>query len=292
MLSKNCLILPKLTKRLKKLKLEPVNFKGRKPMREKISRLLSEIEAVHNIKILFAVENGSRAWGMESKDSDYDVRFVFYRPVADYLSMTKPAEVIISAYDKDLNPHEVKGSLIDMSGFDIFKYLKLLYSSNPTTIEWLESPIVYIGNNNIGLKRYVEENFNQKRLFFHYFSLFQNSYKSDIQNNGKITYKKYLYAMRGLLNAKYVQIFNKIPPLNITDAVDALDETLPAGVAGKFREIIDLKRQGLEKDHILNIPVFDAFFRSEAATLHDIPNQKSMDVAVFNDFLKDCLKIG
>ena len=98
--------------------------------------------------------------------------------------------------------------------------------------------------------------------------------------------------MRGLLNAKYVQIFNKIPPLNITDAVDALDETLPAGVAGKFREIIDLKRQSLEKDHILNIPVFDAFFRSEAATLHDIPNQKSMDVAVFNDFLKDCLKIG
>ena len=73
-------------------------------MREKISRLLSEIEAVHNIKILFAVENGSRAWGMESKDSDYDVRFVFFRPVADYLSMTKPAEVIISAYDKDLPP--------------------------------------------------------------------------------------------------------------------------------------------------------------------------------------------
>ena len=31
------------------------------------------------------VEQGSRAWGFASPDSDYDVRYVFIRPIKDYL---------------------------------------------------------------------------------------------------------------------------------------------------------------------------------------------------------------
>ncbi|OGD89440.1 hypothetical protein A3A54_01410 [Candidatus Curtissbacteria bacterium RIFCSPLOWO2_01_FULL_39_62] len=38
---------------------------------------LNEIEKEKQVKILYAVESGSRAWGFESKDSDYDVRFIF-----------------------------------------------------------------------------------------------------------------------------------------------------------------------------------------------------------------------
>jgi hypothetical protein len=44
---------------------------------EIVNRKLPEIEKEHNVKILYAVESGSRAWGFESPDSDFDVRFIY-----------------------------------------------------------------------------------------------------------------------------------------------------------------------------------------------------------------------
>lgn len=38
---------------------------------------LREVECEYGVKILFAVESGSRAWGYESKNSDWDVRFIY-----------------------------------------------------------------------------------------------------------------------------------------------------------------------------------------------------------------------
>jgi len=48
--------------------------------KEIINRLL-RIENQENITILYACESGSRAWGFPSKDSDYDVRFIYVHPM-------------------------------------------------------------------------------------------------------------------------------------------------------------------------------------------------------------------
>jgi predicted nucleotidyltransferase len=69
-------------------------------MEKVIKKILKNLEKENNIKILFAIENGSRAWRMESKDSDYDVRFVFVRPVKDYIQINKVQEVISIAFDE------------------------------------------------------------------------------------------------------------------------------------------------------------------------------------------------
>lgn len=52
---------------------------------QSIKERLSQIEERENIRIIYACESGSRARGFASPDSDYDVRFVFVRPVQDYL---------------------------------------------------------------------------------------------------------------------------------------------------------------------------------------------------------------
>ena len=52
---------------------------------QSIKERLSKIEKRENIRIIYACESRSRAWGFASPDSDYDVRFVFVRPVQDYL---------------------------------------------------------------------------------------------------------------------------------------------------------------------------------------------------------------
>ncbi len=55
-------------------------------MKQKILERLSEIEAGENVKVVYACESGSRAWGFPSVDSDYDVRFIYVRPIEWYLS--------------------------------------------------------------------------------------------------------------------------------------------------------------------------------------------------------------
>lgn len=260
-------------------------------MKQKITALLQNLEKEHNIKILFAVENGSRAWGMNSKDSDYDVRFVFYRPLNEYITFNKKEDVITIAFDENLQLHKTQGSLIDMCGFDIFKYLKLLASSNPTTIEWLNSPIIHLGDNNIELKSYMGSNFSQEKLFHHYFSLFQNNYKIYIKDGKKITYKKYLYSMRGILNALYVLKFDKVPPILMRDTVRAMQCYIPEDIVSKLNEVIEIKSQGLEKETIQRISLFDEFFEQKLAETYTGFNKRKIDGKLFDNYLQKVLGI-
>ena len=94
---------------------------------------LSRIEKEERITILYACESGSRAWGFESEDSDYDVRFIYLHPTPWYLTIQKKRDVIELPIEKD----------IDISGWDVRKTLRLLRKSNPPLLEWLQSPIVY-----------------------------------------------------------------------------------------------------------------------------------------------------
>ena len=61
-------------------------------MQEIIKEKLLEIESRENVKIIAAIESGSRAWGFASPDSDYDVRFIYFRPEDEYLRLEKTRE--------------------------------------------------------------------------------------------------------------------------------------------------------------------------------------------------------
>ena len=49
-------------------------------IQKEIQENLDAIEERYKVKILLAVESGSRAWGFASPDSDYDVRFIYNAP--------------------------------------------------------------------------------------------------------------------------------------------------------------------------------------------------------------------
>jgi uncharacterized protein len=103
-------------------------------MREVILGKLEWLQEKENMKILFCCESGSRAWGFPSPDSDYDVRFVYIRPQDWYLSTDEKRDVI------ELPVNEV----LDISGWDIRKSLRLSRSTNSVIYEWLQWPIIYI----------------------------------------------------------------------------------------------------------------------------------------------------
>ncbi len=253
-------------------------------MKNNIKEILQRIEKESGLTILFAIENGSRSWGMASENSDYDVRFVFYRPARDYLSLRQHKDVIIAAYDKDMQPCDVHGSLIDICGFDIGKYLKLLYASNPTTIEWLFSTIVYYGSNDLSLRDHMQRHFCRERLWKHYFSLFKNNYREMIRACKPITYKKYLYSMRGVLNAKYVAEFDAIPPLLLRQTAAKLQSAVSPEVSRKLAEVIAIKSLGMEKDTVLRIEEFDAFFDAETKNEYQNASIEKPDAKVLESF--------
>ena len=100
---------------------------------ERISKDLREIKEQHHIKILYAVESGSRAWGFSSPDSDWDVRFIYVHEPEWYFHIEEQKDTI-----EQMFPDET-----DMSGWDLKKTLRLFKSSNPSLFEWLNSPIIY-----------------------------------------------------------------------------------------------------------------------------------------------------
>ena len=98
-----------------------------------INENLDEIERKEGVRILHAVESGSRAWGFASPDSDYDVRFVYARPKEDYLRLDELRDVIEWQLDE----------VLDINGWDLKKALRQFAKGNATLFEWSESPIIY-----------------------------------------------------------------------------------------------------------------------------------------------------
>ena len=81
------------------------------PVWKRIEQELDAIKREHQVRVLLAVESGSRAWRFPSLDSDYDVRFLYVRPVQAYLSVEPVRDVIERPIDDAL----------DISGWDLRK---------------------------------------------------------------------------------------------------------------------------------------------------------------------------
>lgn len=160
-------------------------------METKILEKLNEIEREKGIEILFAVESGSRAWGFESPDSDYDIRFVYKHKLDWYLCLTEKTDTIEFMTEDDL----------DGSGWDLRKALRLLNRSNASFLGWLFSPVVYRSDEKFHeeLKSLATLSFNPIAGFHHYHSMCKNF--EDKLTTDDLTIKSYFYAIRTALCA-------------------------------------------------------------------------------------------
>ncbi|CAN5415667.1 hypothetical protein BH23VER1_BH23VER1_26960 [soil metagenome] len=68
---------------------------------EEIGRRLEGIARDAGVRVLYAVEAGSRAWGIASPDSDYDVRFVYARAPDAYLAVAEEPDTLEIPVDGD-----------------------------------------------------------------------------------------------------------------------------------------------------------------------------------------------
>ncbi|OXM13927.1 hypothetical protein CGZ75_13015 [Paenibacillus herberti] len=145
---------------------------------------LGRIEREENVRILYVCESGSRAWGFPSKDSDYDVRFLYIRPMEWYLKVHPGRDVI---------ERPISDSL-DLSGWDLRKALQLLAKSNPPLLEWLYSPICYLERGTVieGIRKAAPGLYSPKSCLHHYHSLATGNFRTYLQSD-RVRLKKYFY---------------------------------------------------------------------------------------------------
>jgi len=222
--------------------------------------LLAKIERDRRVRILYACESGSRAWGFASPDSDYDIRFIFAREEAAYFSVREGLETIELPIDGDL----------DAGGSDLRKAARLLGKSNGALVEWLHSPIVY--RCEAGFRERWQEAaravFSPRASSDHYRGLAKQMVFGKLDSEA-VRAKDYLYALRAVLCAQWVAAGHGIPPVPFPDLVP----TAPAVVRDLVPELLEHKARTKESERMPRVPALDAFLKEFLAESPSLPQE-------------------
>ncbi|MDT0121216.1 nucleotidyltransferase domain-containing protein [Paenibacillus sp. RRE4] len=253
-------------------------------MRDIIARQLAQIEQEEQVRIIYACESGSRAWGFPSQDSDYDVRFIYVRPLEWYLSIEDQRDVIERPISDQL----------DINGWDIRKALKLFRKSNPPLLEWLQSPIQYDEQYSVAeqIRSLSPLTFSPKSCMYHYLNMARGNFRDYLQGE-QVKIKKYFYVLRPLLACGWIERYETMPPM----AFDKLVETLVPADTSLYTEIHDLlrrKKAGDELDMEPQLPAIQAYITAQIAHVEqlatEIQGQATVEIEVLNRIFQSAVQ--
>ncbi|MEO0915582.1 MAG: nucleotidyltransferase domain-containing protein [Pseudomonadota bacterium] len=219
-----------------------------------IQSKLSALEAEYDVRVLFAIESGSRAWGFPSPDSDYDVRFVYARKPDWYLSIEPGRDVIELPIEGDW----------DINGWDIRKALGLLIKPNPVLLEWLSSPIRYRWTDGVcqRLITFSEKTTYGESCLHHYRNLAQRQWDKHVGDATDVALKKYFYVLRPALAICWIrQNADVQPPMNLQALVGGLD--IAPSLTAEIARLLELKAVAKEVGRGERIPHVDNFIREQ-----------------------------
>ena len=203
-------------------------------MHDSIGTALTQIGSEENATILLAVESGSRAWGFHSPDSDYDVRFIYVRPVDWHLSITPGRDVIERPIDDEL----------DLSGWDLRKTLGLILKSNAVVLEWLQSPIRYRDDPDLRaeLRDFCQQALRPRSIGWHYLHLGTRQREGLRSPDGTIKLKRYFYTLRPALALRWLRMHGEgLVPMDIAPLMAQTD--LPPPITRWIEDLIAVKRE-------------------------------------------------
>jgi predicted nucleotidyltransferase len=251
-------------------------------MEKIIKENLSNIEKEHGIKILYACESGSRAWGFPSKDSDYDVRFIYMKPKDWYLSIDDHKDTL----EFPIN------DVLDISGWDIRKTLKLFRSSNAVIYEWLQSPIVYKQESDFlkKINSLFPDFFSTRAGIHHYLSMAKNCLENDLQGE-QVKIKKYFYALRPILACKWIADKKETPPMEFDILRQLISDKKDLNLI--IDELMEQKLDGDEKDTIAPISLLNSFIDSEIQSAKKITEEfKKLkgDTSILDSLFRELLQ--
>ncbi|GAB2830081.1 nucleotidyltransferase domain-containing protein [Ferruginibacter profundus] len=240
---------------------------------ENIKDILSGIERKKNIKILYACETGSRAWGFPSPDSDFDIRFMYMHDRDWYLSLSVKKDTV-----------EIMDGDLDITGWDLKKSLTLLKKSNAPLIERFNSPIEYFSVPGFRdeFQDLIANYYSPIAVFFHHYSLAKNFWE-ELKDKKELKLKSYFYLVRSLLSCNWIIKDNTVLPMHIEGLMKYVEEEYKE----RLRALIAVKATVGEKyvhkkDEKLNEWILHLFEYVEAGKENLAVN--NADMGLLNDF--------
>ncbi|MFD2045407.1 nucleotidyltransferase domain-containing protein [Ornithinibacillus salinisoli] len=226
-------------------------------MKETIINSIKQIEFLHEIKILYVCEAGSRAWGIASEESDYDIRFIYIHPAEHYLSIDpvgigRKHDVIEKKIDEKL----------DITGWELSKTLRLYRNSNPSLLEWLHSSIIYYQSfSTIDKMRKMHASvFVPKTCILHYMNMAKANFKK-IRAGHHVHVKNYINVIRPILATRWISVYQTFPPVDLYFLVKCL---LPEGeLKDSIMKMIDEKSAGKEYAEHVEAAAIQLFIQKE-----------------------------
>ena len=212
-------------------------------MEDVIIQKIKELEQSHQVKILYACESGSRAWGFPSIDSDFDIRFIYARHKDTYLSIIEQRDVIEPPVDE----------VLDVSGWDIRKGLQLFLKSNAPLYEWLQSPIVYQEETDFRqtLTGLMEKYFYPRSGCHHYFSMAHNTFANELEGE-VVKIKKYFYVLRPMLACQWILAGKGVPPMEFATLRTLITEP---DIQTAIDQLLEVKVNADEHTTIAPVPI-------------------------------------
>ncbi|WP_052262376.1 nucleotidyltransferase domain-containing protein [Pseudoalteromonas luteoviolacea] len=221
---------------------------------DEIMERIKNAEREYNVKVLYAIESGSRAWGFESPNSDFDVRFIYVHKQDWYLS-------VMLEDKRDVIEYPIIDD-IDINGWELRKALKLLHASNPAIGEWLQSSIVYVNCDHFKHQAMslFKTHYRVDRGIYHYFNMAKNNYRAHLKAD-LVSHKKYLYVLRALCAVKWIERFHCPPPIEFeTLASEVIDDSI---LLDKICSLVTEKKRTTEKTLGPKIPELNAFIEAQ-----------------------------
>lgn len=245
---------------------------------QRVRNALAQVEAEQNVRVLYACESGSRAWGFASRDSDYDVRFLYVHRRDWYLSVEQGRDVIERPIADDL----------DVSGWELRKALRLLRKSNPPLLEWLKSPVVYQSDPVFAAEfgTLAAEFYSPRRCFAHYLHMAFGNWRDYLRGREEVSLKKYLYVFRPLLACRWIERQLGQVPMLFEQLVEGVLEE--ADVRDALGELVARKRDGQELSVAPPVEVLSRFTEVELPRLEALnqPHDAAGDVEELNGFFR------
>lgn len=221
-------------------------------MTEEIKKELLRLEIQHDIKILYAVESGSRAWGFASTNSDWDVRYIYIHKLDWYLKIDAERD----------NQEEILPNDIDLAGWELKKALRLFRKSNPPMLEWLRSPMVYLQQYSTTekLRDLTKAFFNPKSCLHHYLHMAERNYQTYLLKD-MVRTKKYFYVLRPILACDWIKETNTMAPMEFKILVDS--QVTDQNVKTAIQELLIRKISGEELNEEPKIQLLNDFLEQK-----------------------------
>jgi predicted nucleotidyltransferase len=238
-------------------------------VRAEILRRMTAAENEHDVRILLAVESGSRAWGFESPNSDYDARFIYVHRRDWYLAVSLEEQ-------RDVIEYPIVDD-IDLNGWDLRKALRLFSKSNPAFVEWIQSPIVYRERGEFATQArdLLPSAYSCEHGIHHYRSMARTNYRGYLKAD-LVPLKKYFYVLRPLLSVLWLERYGVAAPIEFHKLLHLIENNRP--LVADIAALLERKRAAPEMGMEAPVLSIHNFLESELDRLESLvalPQQRA-----------------